>query len=179
MTADLTLPTAGIPLRVVVDAQIALSIFLVRRDRPAVSSVKRALLPLLPRQDFHWLWTPDILADYARGATAIEQEPRIMHQAAFDRIGFQLLLGALQLRPPAPVSVMSLRAARRQIAQATRVRHRDLDDAIYLACAVDGEAHLLTSQDATLLALGSPYEGVRIVTWQEFLRILQTHGLPP
>ena len=91
----------------------------------------------------------------------------------------QLLLGALQLRPPVSVSVMSLRAARRQIAQATRVRHRDLDDAIYLACAVDGEAHLLTSQDTTLLDLGSPYEGVRIVTWQEFLRILQTRGLLP
>ena len=100
MTADPALPTAGTPLRVVVDAQIALSIFLVRRDRPAASSAKRALLPLLPRQDFHWLWTSDILADYARGATAIEQEPRIMQRAAFDRTGFQLLLGALQLRPP-------------------------------------------------------------------------------
>ena len=53
-------------LRVVVDAQIALAMFMVRRDQPDVRSPKRELLKLLP-----WLWTPDILADYEFGATTL------------------------------------------------------------------------------------------------------------
>ena len=58
-------------LRVVVDAQIALAMFLVRRDQPDVRSPKRELLKLLPSERFRWLWTPDILADYESGATTL------------------------------------------------------------------------------------------------------------
>ena len=50
-------------LRVVVDAQIVLAMFLVRRDRPGVTSQKRQLLTLLPTSTFRWLWTPDIIDD--------------------------------------------------------------------------------------------------------------------
>jgi hypothetical protein len=171
-----TFPSHADDLRVVVDAQIALAMFLVRRDRPTVSSTQRLLLQLLPMPTFHWLWTPDILADYARGALAIERDTRLMRRAAFDRAGFELLLSALQLRPAVPVSVATLRDARRRIGQASRVRERDLDDAIYLACAVDGGAHRLTSQDSSLLSIGSPYEGVRIVTWAAFVEELQVRG---
>lgn len=39
-----------------------------------------------------------------------------------------------------------MRNARRRISQAPRSAERDLDDAIYLACAVDGHAHLLTTE---------------------------------
>jgi hypothetical protein len=162
---------------VVVDAQIALAMFLVRRDRPIAVSPKRRLLSLLPHPSFRWLWTPDIITDYERGATAIESDARILRRAAFDRVGFHLLLGALQLLPPVEVSATTLRAARRRIAQAARARDLDLDDAIYLACAVDGEAHLLTSQDSDLLSLGDVYEGVRIVTWPAFVDELCAHGL--
>jgi hypothetical protein len=42
-----------------------------------------------------------------------------------------------------------------------------------MACAVDGDAHLLTSRDLSLLGIGSPYEGVRIVTWVALLLDLQ------
>ena len=58
-----------------------------------------------------------------------------------------------------------------------RARDRDLDDAIYLACAVDGNAHLLTSQDSDLLLLGDDYEGVRIVDWLQFESELKVCGL--
>src|SRR5262249_38806060 len=109
--------TTGGVLRVVIDAQIMLAMFLVRRDRPTESPTKRVLLRLLLNPTFHWLWTPDILADYERGATAVEQDTRIMRRAAFDRIGLNLLLAALQLHPPVSISVTTLREARRQIAQ--------------------------------------------------------------
>ena len=151
--------------------------FLVRRDRPTESPTKRLLLRMLPLPAFHWLWTPDILADYKRGALAIEQDTRIMRRAAFDRTGFQLLLAALRLHPPVPVSVTTLQEVRRQISQAAHARQRDLDDAIYLACAVDGGAEVLTSYDATLLAVGERYAGVRIVPWPAFVADMQARGL--
>ena len=177
MTVDPSVPTAGESLRVVVDAQIVLSMFLVRRDRATESPTKRLLLRMLPLPAFHWLWTPDILSDYERGALAIEQDTRIMRRAAFDRTGFQLLLAALRLHPPVSVSVATLQEVRRQISQAAHVRQRDLDDAIYLACALDGGAQVLTSNDATLLRLGRPYAGVRIVPWQTFVEELRARRL--
>jgi hypothetical protein len=170
-------PAPGGELRVVVDAQIALAMFLVRWDRAAASPTKRVLLRLLTVPTFHWLWTPDILADYERGATAIEQDARIMRRAAFDRTGFHLLLAALQLSPPVPVTVTTLREVRRQIAQAPHARQRDLDDALYLACALDGGAQVLTSNDSTLLGLGSPYAGVRIIPWRAFREEVAARGL--
>ncbi len=154
-------------LRVVVDAQIVLSMFLVRRDRPEARSSKRVLLRLLTNPRFRWLWSPDIMADYERGARAVETNERIAKRAVFDRAGFELLLAALQLTPPIAVSVVAMRAARRRITQATRTAERDLDDAVYLACAVDGNAHLLTTEDSDLRSLGSEYEGLQIVGWND------------
>lgn len=84
-------------LRVVVDAQIVLAMFLIRRDRPDTISPKRQLLNLLRLHIFHWLWTPDIIDDYERGAEAIESDERITRRAKFDRIGFELFLAALRL----------------------------------------------------------------------------------
>ena len=164
-------------LRVVVDANITLAMFLARRDQPMVASSKRVLLNLLPLTNFRWLWSPDIIADYERGALAIESDVRIQRKAVFDRAGFRLFLAALRLLPPVEVSATSLRAARRRIDQATKGRDRDLDDAIYLACAVDGEAQLLTSQDSDLLSLGSIYEGVQIVNWPAFAAELRSRQL--
>jgi predicted nucleic acid-binding protein len=164
-------------LRVVIDANITLAMFLARRDRPLVASSKRVLLSLLPSTNFRWLWSPDIIADYERGALAIENDARIQRNAVFDRIGFRLFLAALRLPPPVEVSATTLRTARRRIDQATRERDRDLDDAIYLACAVDGEAQLLTSQDSDLLSLGSIYEGVQVMNWQAFTAELRSRQL--
>lgn len=166
-------------LRVVVDAQIVLAMFLIRRDRPDATSPKRVLLDLLPAQTFHWLWTPDIISDYERGAEAIEADERIMQRAEFDRLGFQLFLAALQLEPPVAVSVTTMRNARRRISQAPRAAERDLDDAIYLACAVDGEAHVLTSEDSDLRSLGETYQGVRIVSWNELKATLVEDRIDP
>ena len=174
--ADLT--SAGEDdLRVVVDAQIVLAMFLVRRDRPDAISPKRQLLNLLPLHSFHWLWTPDIINDYERGAEAIEADERITRRAEFDRIGFQLFLAALQLEAPIAISVTTMRNARRRISQAPRAAERDLDDAIYLACAVDGEAHLLTTEDSDLRLLGDTYHSVRIVNWKELKATLMERGL--
>ena len=69
--------------------------FLARRDRPGLASTKRELLGLLTEPKFRWLWTPDIINDYERGADAIESDNRIMRRAEFDRVGFQLFLAAL------------------------------------------------------------------------------------
>jgi predicted nucleic acid-binding protein len=165
------------PLRVVVDANITLAIFLVRRDQPTQLSPKRQLLNLLPTPNFRWLWHPDILSDYARGAAAIEQDARLQKRAVFDRAGFELLLSALQLYPVETVTTTTLRQARRRIAQAPRARDLDLDDAIYLATAVDGQAHLLTSQDSDLLSLGEAYEEIKIVDWQGMKCELRKRGL--
>jgi hypothetical protein len=126
---------------------------------------------------FHWLWTQDIIDDYERGAHAIKSEQRIMRRAEFDRVGFQLFLAALRLWPPVTVSVTTLRNARRRISQAPRSAERDLDDAIYLACAVDGHAHLLTTEDSDLRLLGESYGNVQIVSWREFRAELSRLGL--
>ena len=164
-------------LRVVVDAQIVLAMFLIRRDRPDAISPKRQLLNLLVQHTFRWLWTPDIISDYERGAEAIEADERIMRRAEFDRMGFQLFLAALQLEPPVAVSVATMRNARRRISQAPRAAERDLDDAIYLGCAVDGEANLLTTEDSDLRLLGETYQSVRIVNWNELKATLAERGL--
>jgi len=164
-------------LRIVVDAQIVLAMFLARRDRPGVTSPKRQLLKLLPESTFRWLWTPDIINDYERGASAIEADERMMLRAEFDRVGFQLFLAALQLWPPVSVSITTMRNARRRISQAPREAERDLEDAVYLACAVDGEAHLLTTEDSDLRLLGETYQGVPIVNWNELKAELAERGL--
>jgi predicted nucleic acid-binding protein len=159
---------SGNDLRVVVDAQIVLAMFLTRRDRPKAASPKRQLLNLLAQPTLRWLWTPDIFNDYQRGANAVEADERIIRRAEFDRIGFELLLAALQLEPVVDVSVKTMRDARRRISQAPRVAERDLDDAVYLACAVDGHAQFLVTEDSDLRSLGETYQGVYIVSWSEF-----------
>ena len=100
-----------------------------------------------------------------------------MRRTEFDRVGFQLFLAALQLEPPVPVSVTTMRNARRRISQAPRAAERDLDDAVYLACAVDGEAHLLTTEDSDLRLLGETYQGVPVVSWNELTVELVKRGL--
>jgi predicted nucleic acid-binding protein len=164
-------------LRVVVDAQIVLAMFLARRDNPGWSSPKRRLLKLLAAPSFHWLWSPDVIADYERGALAVEADERIMRRAVFDRLGFELFLAALRLTPGVRVSAATLRKARRRIEQAPRAAERDLEDAVYLACAVDGGAHLITTEDSDLRSLGGEYEGVLILSWKEFLDHLRHLGL--
>jgi predicted nucleic acid-binding protein len=112
-----------------------------------------------------------------RGAEAIEADERIMRRSEFDRVGFQLFLAALQLEQPVNVSTTTMRNARRRISQAPRAAERDLDDAVYLTCAVDGEAHLLTTEDSDLRSLGETYQGVRIVNWYELKATLAERGL--
>jgi PIN domain len=137
-------------LRVVVDAQIVLAIFLTRRDRPTAASPKRRLLNLMTQPTFRWLWTPEIINDYEGGANAVGSDERIIRRAEFDWAGFGLLLAALQLEPAVAVSVKTVRDARRRISQAPRAAERDLEDAVYLACAVDGDARFLVTEDSDL-----------------------------
>ncbi len=177
MSTPLNHPGSEDELRLVVDAQLVLAMFLARRDRPGFTSPKRLLLRLLTEPTFRWLWTPDILHDYERGAEAIAADHRIMRRAEFDRLGFQLLLAALQLRPPVEVTITTMRNARRRISQAPRSSELDLDDAVYLACAVDGNAHLLTTKDSDLRLLGKSYADVRIVNWHELEDELTKRGL--
>lgn len=170
---------AGDPaeLRVVVDAQVVLAMFLARREDPGWRSPKRQLLRLLSVPTFHWLWSADIISDYEQGAQAIEADERIMRRAAFDRLGFELFLATLKLTPAVRVSATTMRKARRRIEQSPRASERDLEDAVYLARAVDGEAHLITTEDSDLRSLGDEYEGVRILSWDEFRAHLNRLGL--
>lgn len=164
-------------LRVVVDAQIVLAMFLARCDRPEWRSPKRLLLRLLAAPSFHWLWSPDIISDYELGAQSVEADERLMRRAVFDRLGFELFLAALRLTPSVRVSATTMRKARRRIEQAPRAAERDLEDAVYLACAVDGGAHLITTEDSDLRALGDEYEGVGILSWDEFRDYMRGRGL--
>src|ERR1700730_18157806 len=123
--ADQTAPVEN-ELRIVVDAQIVLAMFLTRRDRPKAASPKRQLLNLLGQPTFRWLWSPEITNDYSRGADVIEADERIIRRAEFDRVGFDLLIAALQLEPAVVVSVKTMRDARRRISQAPRAAERDL-----------------------------------------------------
>ena len=101
-------------LRVVVDAQIALAMFLAPRDDPAWGSPKRQLLRLLASASFHWLWSPDVISDYERGAVAaVEADERLARRAVFDRAGFELFLAALRLSPAVKISATTLRKARK------------------------------------------------------------------
>ena len=159
--------TIGNEFRIVVDAQIVLAMFLTRRDRPKAASPKRQLLNLLDQPTFRWFWTPDIINDYERGANSVEADERIIRRAEFDRMGFELLLAALQLEPAVAVSVKTMRDARRRISQAPRAAERDLEDAVYLACAVDGHAQFLVTEDSDLRLLGETYQGVHIVNWNQ------------
>jgi predicted nucleic acid-binding protein len=95
----------------------------------------------------------------------------------FDRVGFELFLGALRLTPAVRVSATTMRKARRRLEQATRSSERDLDDAVYLVCAVDGDAHLITTEDSDLRLLGEEYEGILILSWNECREYLWQHGL--
>lgn len=164
-------------LRVVIDAQIVLPMFLIHRSPSNVTFLKKVLLGLLDKPIVRWLWTPDIIADYERGASAISADERLNRRFSFDLRSFQIFLAALQLSNPVMVSATTLRSARRRLLQAPRLAERDLEDAIYLACAVDGDAHLLASEDSDLLTLGSNYEGVRIVDWAEMKKELAMRGL--
>ena len=70
-----------------------------------------------------------------------------------------------------------MRDARRRISQAPRAAERDLEDAVYLACAVDGHAQFLVTQDSDLRSLGETYQGVYIVNWNELEVELGKRGL--
>lgn len=168
---------AAAELRVVVDAQLVLAMFLARRDRPGWRSPKRLLLRLLGSSSFHWLWSPDIISDYELGAQSVEADERLMRRAVFDRLGFELFLAALRLTPGVRVSATTMRKARRRIEQSPRAAERDLEDAVYLACAVDGGAHLITTEDSDLRALGDEYEGVLILSWDKFCDYIRERGL--
>jgi predicted nucleic acid-binding protein len=175
--SEMTEGESSAELRVVVDAQIVLAMFLTRRDHPDWSSPKRQLLELLAAPSFHWLWSPDVIADYERGALAVETDERIRRRAVFDRTGFELFIAALKLTSAVEVSVTTLRKARRRIEQAARSGERDLDDAVYLACALDGDARLITTEDSDLRSLGDEYEGVLILGWSECRKYLRLRGL--
>lgn len=162
---------------VVVDAQIVLAMFLARRDGPGWRSPKRQLLRLLRVPSFHWLWSADIISDYESCVQAIETDERIMRRAVFDRLGFELFLATLRLSSAVRVSANTMRKARRRIEQAPRAAERDLEDAVYLAYAVDGSAHLITTEDSDLRSLGDEYEGVLILSWDEFRARLRRLGL--
>lgn len=162
---------------IVIDAQIVLSMFLVRRDRSEDVSPKRRLLRLLATPGVEWLWTPDIIADYESGAWAIENNQKLMARAAFDRTGFALFTQALRFHQKVRVSAETMKRARRRLGQAVKAKDRDLDDAVYLACAVDGDAFLLVSKDSDLRSLGDEYEGVLIAGWQRLEEELRARGI--
>jgi hypothetical protein len=79
-------------LRIVVDAQLVLAMFLARRDRLEWQSPKRQLLKLFTVSSFNWLWSTDIITDYERGARAVQSDERIIRRAVFDRLDLNYFL---------------------------------------------------------------------------------------
>jgi predicted nucleic acid-binding protein len=77
-----------------------------------------------------------------------------------------LFIQALRFHEKVKVSAETMKQARRRLEQAVKAKDRDLDDAVYLAAAVDGDAFLLVSKDSDLRSLGDEYEGVLIAGWQ-------------
>ncbi|HQR38942.1 MAG TPA: PIN domain-containing protein [Blastocatellia bacterium] len=150
------------PLRVVIDAQLVLRMFVVPLDRPDYEPPTRILLRHVGTPQLSWLWTPEILEDYRDGAAVMVSEPRFRARAEFDHQGFELLQGLFYQSPPVEVTAGTIAAARSRISQSARVRARDTDDAIYLACAVDGRADFVASNDQSILSLGAEYDSVRI-----------------
>lgn len=151
--------------------------FLARGDDPAWGSPKRQLPGLLASASFHRLWSPDVVSDYERGAAAVEADGRLARRAVFDRPGFEPFLAAPRLGPAVKISATTLREARRRIGQAPRAAERDPDAAAYLACAVDGVgARLITTGDSDLRSPGDEYEGVLVLSWEEFREHLTRHG---
>ncbi len=150
-------------LRVVVDAQIVLRMFVVPLDRPDYEPPTRILLRHFGSPLLNWLWTPEIVEDYREGAAVMVSAPRFRAKAEFDHQGFELLLSLFYQSPPVMISAGSLSAARARISQSARKREQDKEDAIYLACAADGQADLVVSNDATILSIGDEYEGIRVI----------------
>ena len=150
-------------LRVVIDAQLVLRMFVVPLDRPDYEPPTRILLRYFGTPRLVWLWTPEILEDYRDGAAEMASTPRFRARAEFDHEGFEHLQALFYLTPPVRMTAEALAAARTRISQSAHARERDTDDAIYLACAVDGQADLIASADRSILSLGDEYKGVRIV----------------
>lgn len=104
--------------------------FLTRRDRSKAASPKRQLLSLLAQPTFRWLWTPDIIDAYERGANAVEADERIIRRAEFNRVGLIYCLVRCNLNPRRRIIQDHARCSPSYVASAA-VAERDLEDAIW------------------------------------------------
>lgn len=138
-------------LRVVVDTNIFVSAQLSRNGVPA------QVLKTWRERHFIMLTSPAIITEVAETlAGFIGLAPYDVSQQDVDEIVTLLKTVAVQVPGNADVSDAGI---------------TDLDDLVFLACAVNGEADFIASGDKHLKGLRS-YRGISIVTARELLDIL-------
>lgn len=139
-------------IRAVLDANIYISACLRPQGPPG-----KILRLLLENQAFHLVGSTAIFDEVRRGLNY----PRVRryHRLSAEDIDRWVIALAL-IAEPTEGSVQ-LRAV-----------ERDPDDDAYVIAALEGHAEYIVSGDSDLLDLHE-YRGVRIVTAQEFLRVLE------
>lgn len=139
-------------LRVVVDTNIFVSAQLSRSGAPA------QVLNSWREHRFIMLTSPDIIAEVTETlAGFIGRAPYAVSQQDVDEVVFLLKTVAVEVPGRADVSDAGI---------------SDLDDLIFLACAVDGEADFIASGDKHLKSL-KIYRSIPIVTARELLDVLE------
>ena len=139
-------------LRVVVDTNIFVSAQLSRNGVPA------QVLKAWREHRFILLTSPAILAEVAETlAGFIGRAPYAVSQTEVDEVVALLSTAAVQVPGSADVADAGI---------------PDLDDLVFLACAVDGAADFIASGDKHLKDLKA-YRGMPIVTARELLDLLE------
>ena len=138
-------------IRAVLDANIYISACLRPQGPPG-----RILRLLLEDQAFHLVGSAAIFDEVRRGLNY----PRVWRYHALSAEEIDRWVIALALIAEPTEGSLKIRAV-----------ERDPDDDTYVVAALEGRAGYIVSGDSDLLELHE-YRGVRIVTAQEFLRLL-------
>jgi putative PIN family toxin of toxin-antitoxin system len=138
-------------IRAVLDANIFVSSLIEPRGNPA-----RIFRGLIENQSFELVLSPPILEEIRR----VLKYPRLRKHLASDSEEIEEYLLSLGL-------IATLVEGKRQL----QAIEEDPEDDKYLACALEASADYIVSGDEHLLAI-EEYEGIRIVSPQEFVKII-------
>jgi len=139
-------------IRAVLDANLFVSSLIEPRGNPA-----RIFRELIESQSFELVLSPPILEEIRR----VLNYPRLRKHLASDPEEIEEYLLSLGL-------IAILVEGKRQL----QAIEEDPEDDKYLACAIEANAEYIVSGDEHLLAIGE-YEGIKIVSPQEFVKILK------
>jgi putative PIN family toxin of toxin-antitoxin system len=118
----------------------------------AQTGTSRRCFVLLARRKFRLAVTEEILTEYRTSAEMLVRKPGKYHAANWRPLFNWIQYKSIYFEP-APLG---------------KQRSRDVDDDIFLSCALSAGAKIVVSKDKDLLDLGKPF-GVEIVTPAIFL----------